>query len=90
MDDKQLQNISVEYGKKIGFLLEQIDIPNEIKLALADIIPNLEPEQIDKVAEALENTLITQLAIENTTEYKEAEEKINKETISEINNIINN
>lgn len=89
MNQQDLNQVFEDKGKEIGFYLEHLDMPLEVKQGFAEIIPTMEPDQIDEITETLRDSLITQVAIESTPEYQEQARKIDEETMKEIDAIIN-
>ena len=90
MNEQQLDAATVEYGKRIGYFLENLDIPLSIKQALSEIVEILNHEQIDLLASSLEKALVEQLAVESTPEYREETEELDRQAVVEIEQIINN
>jgi hypothetical protein len=77
-----------DYGRRIGYYLNELDIPLELKQDLVKILPDLEPEDIDKLVKTLEERLIDQKMLEEDPEYQKKIDEINKETLSQLQTIL--
>lgn len=64
-----------DQGRKLGFLLKEVDLPQEVKQELASLVQYMSPEQIDRLVEVLE----TRHGMERTADAdKELRENLEK------------
>ncbi len=84
MDEKQLQ----AYGQRIGAALSEWDVPEDFKLAFLELLPSLTIDQIDSLRESIEERVVEQTAIEQTSEYQASMVELNKAAIKDIDNLL--
>jgi uncharacterized protein YpuA (DUF1002 family) len=65
-----------DQGKKLGFLLKRVDIPEEVKQELASLVQYMSPEQIDRLVEVLEVRHGMERTADTDKELKENLERI--------------
>jgi hypothetical protein len=56
------ESAAVEKGKRIGFLIASLDLPEAEKEQMLQLITAMNPAQLDVLSEALENNFLAQSA----------------------------
>ena len=85
-----IQELLEIYGREIGTYIAYLDIPDLHKEVLVeDILPTLSADELETLRTNLQEALVEQTAIEMTPEYQEQVAQIDRETIEEIEAIIN-
>jgi len=87
MDEAQTQEIH-DYGKRIGFFLDQLDVPASLKQVLIELLPTFTLEQIEELRIRLEEQVIEQTAIELTPEFQQKMTEVNNETSGELDALL--
>lgn len=92
-DDAQIkQDIETTltaYGQQIGIYLDALDIPASVKTALIEMMPALDAAQIENLKTSLESAYYEQSVVEMDGSYMKEATEIDKETIAELDAIIN-
>ena len=82
---EQLEGI----GQQFAAMLEYLDLPEEFKASLVAIIPDLEAEQFELLYNSLYESVVDRIAVETSEEYIAEADEIDKQTMAEIDEIIN-
>ncbi|MFC1801837.1 hypothetical protein ACFLY7_00115 [Patescibacteria group bacterium] len=84
----EFEKLTENYGKKIGYYLNELDMPDELKNDLIKTLPSLKPEEIDGFVKTLEDKLIDQKILEENPEYQKEMKKIDEETLSKLEELL--
>lgn len=87
MSDSQKKNQNSEFsqqetemikdqGRKLGFLLKKVDLPQEVKQEMTSLVQYMTPEQIDRLVEVLETRYGMERTADADKELRENLEKI--------------
>jgi|GEM_PF-4163866 len=77
-----------QYGKELGVMLDNLDLPQSFKKALVEIIQDLPIESVEKIYLATRESLEEQVGMELNGNYQEKAVEIDENTEKELDAIL--
>ncbi len=80
--------VARQHGEQIGMYLKNVDMPDELKVAIGALLPYLEPAQIEQLHKSLDEQLAFDVMVESDPEYRSKMMELNKQTSGEIDDLL--
>ena len=79
---EEITGTAKAYGSRLGFLIAALTVEDEVKESLLSLLPEMTPEQIERLSDILESAYLGEQTVSADSELRAELERIKIEYIS--------